>query len=326
MIDQEKHMNFGKTGIDNLEIHRITDHVLLVHQIKVPSLFSCCDGLIILPGEGRNSKTIVLDLNIEPKYIQAICLKYGPVSDYVNTHGHMDHIAHVHAWEKAGATIHAPQTEARYLEDLFQFYKGYGWDSMHDFSLIKRFASLNQYMPCKKIIHFRPGDQLQFDNFAVNTMGLSGHSVSHVGFFLPSEKLLHVSCIGFDMPAPGKDGFGPWYGFKQCSISTYLNDIDYAESIYLENADFLTSSHAYVAKNPDTSPFDYMRSKISRNQIKVDQALRTMAPHIEVEEKVKRLLEMDLFFPKYKIKGFLFDIYTFWESWMIKHHMRRSNY
>ena len=113
-------------SLENLKISNVTKDILLVHQNKPPFYFSCCDGLLVLPKKGRNSETIVLDLNIEPKYVQTIYKKYGPISDYVNTHGHMDHIAHVHAWEQLGAKIHAPFPESNNLLNLRQFYETFG--------------------------------------------------------------------------------------------------------------------------------------------------------------------------------------------------------
>ena len=64
--------------IDNLEIKHVTNDILLVHQIKPPYYFSCCDGLIILPKERRNSNAIVLDLNIEPNLVKLMNKYYHP--------------------------------------------------------------------------------------------------------------------------------------------------------------------------------------------------------------------------------------------------------
>ncbi|MHA1285546.1 MAG: MBL fold metallo-hydrolase, partial [Promethearchaeota archaeon] len=104
-------------AINNLKISLITPDIWLIHQIKPPFYFSCCDGLIILPKEGKSKETIVIDLNIEPEYVEKIDRIIGPVSDYICSHGHLDHIAHVHAWENIGAKIHAPYPESENLLD-----------------------------------------------------------------------------------------------------------------------------------------------------------------------------------------------------------------
>lgn len=317
-------MNTNKNPFNNLQINHLPDNILLVHQVKAAAQFSCSDGLLVLPKEDRNTQTIAIDLNIEPEYIHAVYDKYGPVSDYVNTHAHMDHIAHVHVWEELGAVIYAPDPEAKYLTDLQEFYKGYGWDEKHDFSLIRQFSELNQFHECNRVIPFSPGDTLQFENFTLETIPFKGHSKAHVGFLLPKEKTLHLSCLGFDQPSPGMDGFGPWYGFKESSIDQYLKDIDHAELVYKEKADFMTSAHAHVVQNPETDIFDYMRLKIYERQQIIDHELENLPPQSTIEDKLSNLLELDLFFPKQRIKGFLKDIYTFWESWIIRHHVKRS--
>ena len=309
--------------IDNLQIRKVTEDVLLLHQIKPPSVFSCCDGLLILPKEGRNQKAVVLDANIEPKLVSEVNYLYGPIKDYVCTHGHMDHITHVHAWEEIGATLHAPDIEAHYLLDLRNFYEGYGFNQTVKFSAIEKFGKLNKFLKCSDVTTFEPGERLKFENFEVESIPFTGHSKAHVGLLLHEEKLLHVSCLGFDQPKPEANSFGPWYGFRECSISQYIKDIDMAEMIY-RNLDFLTSSHSYIAKNGDIRPFEYMRRKIKENQQKVDVALINLKPTPNFEDKVKKLLRLDIFFPKKKMKGFLREIYSHWESWIITKHVQQS--
>ena len=311
--------------IDNLEITKVTEDILLIHQKKPPYNFSCCDGLIILPKKGRNTLTIVLDLNIEPNLINQINDYYGPISFYVCTHGHMDHMAHVHHWETLGAKIYAPIPEHKYLLDLYNFYEGFGFSDVMDFSIIKKFGELNGYQKCNQVNPYNPGDILEFEDFIIETIPLIGHSKAHVGFLLPRERIIHISCLGFDQREPGEDGFGPWYAFDECSISQYFKDIDLTESIFLKRADFLTSSHSYIVKNPDIIPFTYMREKIAKNQIIVDQAIISLKPS-KTEFSIDDFLKIDLFFPKKKMKGFLLEIYNFWESGIISKHIERSRY
>jgi len=312
--------------IDNLEITKVTEDILLVHQIKQPFFFSCCDGLLVLPKNGRNLKTISLDLNIEQEYVNLLNEVYGPISDYICTHSHLDHICHVHAWEEVGTTIHAPLPEASFLLDLHNFYLGFGFDEGLDYSTVKEFANLNGYQKSKQVKAFTPGETLKFDDFRLETISFQGHSKAHIGFLLSNEKVFHISCLGFDKPDPETEGFGPWYGFKETSISQYLEDINKAEEIFLQRAKFLTSSHSYIVENPDISPFDYMRKKVSNNQEKVDNALNdSNNTHTSEDDAVQHLLDMDLFFPKSRLKGVIYEIYRFWESWIIRKHIQRSS-
>ena len=68
-----------------------------------------------------------------------------------------------------------------------------------------------------------------------------------------------------------------------------------------------------------------MREKIAKNQIIVDQAILSLKPS-KTELSIDDFLELDLFFPKKKMKGFLLEIYNFWESGIISKHIERSKY
>jgi len=311
----------AQIDLKNLQIKEVSNNILLVKQINPPFYFSCSDGLILLPEKERNQNLIVLDLNIEPKYVDLIIEKYGKPSYYINTHGHMDHIAHVHEWEKYGAQILGPKGEIENLLNLNYFYRCYEFSEGVSFSSIEKFAKVNGYNHCQNISSFQPGEVLELEDLELQTIPLTGHSKSQVGFLLKEDKIFHISCMGFDISKPDDNGFGPWYGFKQCSIEQYIKDIDLAEKLYKEKADCLTSSHSYIVKKPDLLPFIYMRDKIKQNQLIVENALKQIDTNLCLEDKVQELLKMDLFFPKMKMNGFLKEIYTFWEYWIIKNSL-----
>jgi len=311
--------------INNLIITRLTNEIFLCHQLKASAPFTCCDGLIIRPKKGQNSNTIILDLNLEPKYIRQIDKIYGPVSDYVCSHTHLDHSAHVHVWESLNVKIHVPLQEYEHLLDHKILLERFGFLEGLSLSTGKKFIDLNGYNECKQVHPFQPGSILDLDDLLVKTIHFPGHSFGHVGFYLQEPMLLHMSCLGFDQPNPNIDGFGPWYGFEHNSITQYLEDIDKAEKIFENNGNILTSSHSFVINKPSKVPFEYMRRKIEENQEKVDNALKCLGKnHFSEDEKVKELLKLDLFFPKHKMRGFLLEIYTLWELWFIKNHIKRS--
>lgn len=88
--------------------------------------------------------------------------------------------------------------------------------------------------------------------------------------------------------------------------------------------DFLTSSHSYIVKYPDKTPFEYIRRKIKENQKIIDIALANSKLNPNFEDKIQKLLKQDLYYPKRKMKGFLKKIYAFWEYWIIEKHLQRS--
>ena len=311
--------------LENLTLTRLTSEIFLCHQINSSAPFTCCDGLIIKSKKGQNSNTIVLDLNLETQYIRQIHKIFGPVSDYVCSHTHLDHSAHVHIWEELGVKIHVPAQEYDHLLDHKILLEKFGFLEGISLSTGEKFIKLNGYKECKNVYPFQPGEVLDLNNLLVKTIHFPGHSFGHIGFYLQEPKLLHISCLGFDQPKPGVDGFGPWYGFKHNSITQYLKDIDNAESFFKSHGKILTSSHSYVINTPSKIPFEYMRRKIKENQEKVDLALKSLdKKSIFEDDAAKELLKLDLFFPKHKMQGFLLEIYTLWESWFIKNHIKRS--
>jgi len=312
-------------NIPGLDIIVIKKDILLLKQIEPPFRFSCSDGLLILPTKGRNSESIVIDANIEPKYVNKINEIFGPISYYICSHGHMDHIAHVHQWENNGAEIYAPRKEAANLLNLRNFYNCYDFDKMISFEDIEKFGEINKYENSKKATSYKAGSILLFGNLHIKTIPLIGHSISHVGFFIEDEQLLHISCLGFDKKFPEDEGFGPWYGFKQCSIEQYIKDIQKVKNLFQKKCRFLTSSHSYLIRENDKTPFQYMLNKIKENHKKIQNVLKnfddTHLKNQKIANLAKILFEKDIFFPKKKMKSFLKNIYRLWEYWIIRHHL-----
>ncbi len=312
----------GKIKIKNLEITNVTEDILLIHQIKPPFDFSCCNGLLVLPKEGRNKDAIALDLNIEPKLSLELFKAYGHVSDYVCTHGDMNHMAHIYGWEALEANIYAPNPEHMNMIDLYNYFNAFNFADITDFETIEAFADLNGFALCKNVKSFEPGDTLKFEDLEIATISFKAHSEGLVGLFLPEEKIFHISSLGFDKPDPETDGFGPWYGNKKCSLEQYHEDIDKAEELFMEEAEFLTSSQGYIVEKDDKSPFDYMRRKIKEKQEKINESILTLNLSTDFEDCVELLLGEDLFFNKRKMKGLLRIVHTSWENWIIRNHLQ----
>ena len=69
---------------------------------------------------------------------------------------------------------------------------------------------------------------------------------------------------------------------------------------------------------------DTLNQEINKNQEVEDQAILSLKTTKGNEISTEDLLELDLFFPKKKMRGFLLTIYNLWEYWIIKKHMERS--
>ncbi len=307
---------------ESLRITSVTDDVLLIRQNDPAVPFSTCDGLLVLAKAGRNRRAVAFDLNIEPHLIDLVAGEYGPVGDCVVSHGIMDQVAHLHAWEDLGAVVHAPRPVAAHLSDLKAFYRGLGCDDSIGFSAFRAFAELCRYQPCGAVRDYRPGEVFRFDNLVVGTIPFKGRAPGCVGFTLVNERVFHIGGLGFDREGAEGDGFGPLYGFKGCMIPAYLRDIDLAREVYLAHSDLLTSISSGPVARPDITPFEYMAQKIMNNRARVEEAEEALSPSLKsAKKKLRALLEQDLFFQKDEMKGPLRDYCTHLEYWMIRHHM-----
>ncbi len=316
--------------LENLEITQLTNEVFFIHQIKATNFFTRSDGLLLLPSPLKNQTPVIMDLNLQPKEISLVynafhLSNYNRI-DYVISHAHMDHIANVYKWEELGATIHCPQDHKEKITNVEHFYKDYGFYEGVDKQVVEKFAPLMGYQECKNVPQtFVSGETLVFDQLHVETIPLLGHSGGHVGFFFPDFKLLHISCVGFDLqnPAEISRGFGPWYGFDECDLDVYQADITKLENKFFQDANIMTSSHSYVVYEKTHFPFEYMRNKIKENQKKVNQAISTLKiDHLSHEEQLQFLIKQDIFFPKKRMDSPLKEIFTFWELGLLKHHLR----
>ncbi|MHA1767511.1 MAG: MBL fold metallo-hydrolase [Promethearchaeota archaeon] len=314
-------------NLENLSIEEIYPNIYFVHQIKASAYFTRCDGLLVMPRKEWNLNPVVIDLNIEPVHIHSIfnhfnLNRYSKI-DYICSHGHMDHIAHVHEWENLGAIIHSPTPHQDNLISIKAFWRSFGFIKGLNEDYASYLGDLNHYKSCKnRPLIFQPGLDLKFDCFQIQTIPLEGHSLGHVGLFFPNEKILHISCLGFDKQFPEDDQFGPWYGFEECSLELYEKDIDTAEKIFLNSADILTSSHSYVVRKKNKEPFNYMRKKIMKNRNKIEEAIKEYYKNGIKSDLVEYLLSLDLIYPKHKMDDPLSSIFRFWESWMIRNHLK----
>ena len=58
----------------------------------------------------------------------------------------------------------------------------------------------------------------------------------------------------------------------------------------------------------------------------MDQAIITLNESNKFHPDIDSFLELDLFFPKKRMKGFLREIYNYWETGFIIKHIERSKY
>ena len=338
--------------LPSLEITHLRENVYHITQTASQGRFSSCDGLLCLPINSDNSHVVILDLNLEPRFIMEVFQSFnlGQYSriDYFVSHPHMDHIANVWKWEELGANIYLPSPfPSTLLLDPLNFLKQFHFEEYVSLPTGYQLCETNGFHPCRQPAKsYSPGDPLPIDpgNYSIMSIPLYGHGIGHTGFLFPDLAIVHISCLGYDLrhpyhsdrpDDPNNSGFGPWYGFPDCSLSQYWADIFKIEEKFEEliqkdlYTPILTSSHAHVIRGRATEVFDYLRQKIMANHEKIrakvqDVNLLDCQPE-EIEkndEKIlQKLLQEDIIFPKRKMHGWLRELYTFWEYWHLKLHL-----
>jgi hypothetical protein len=203
------------------------------------------------------------------------------------------------------------------------------------------------------------GQEFNYNSIKIQTVPLTSHSIGHCGFIITfpynNMKIFHTSCLGLDqgslksnnMP---KDGFGPWYGFKTSDINFYLDDIKKAEEIS-QDCSIITSSHGLINfqenvqikhihgktnfirvldhSSEEETPFNYMRRKISERREKILKAIESLGygkedvqKILKSEEIIKKIVDMDIVYSKYRISSNLLAAYKFWERLLIINHLK----
>ncbi|MHA1674125.1 MAG: MBL fold metallo-hydrolase [Promethearchaeota archaeon] len=335
----------------SLEITHLRENVYHITQTTSQGRFSSCDGLLCLPSNSNDSHVVILDLNLEPPFITEVFQTFNLAQyeriDYFISHAHMDHIANVWKWEELGANIFLPSPfPSNILLNPLNFLKHFHFEDYVSLATGYKLCETNGFHPCRQLAKsYSPRDLLPIDSIKLTIMSipLYGHSIGHTGYLFPDLAIVHISCLGYDLrhpynldntDYPKNLGFGPWYGFPDCSLSQYWADISKIEEKFEEfNQEdqlipILTSSHAHVIRGNATKVFDYMRQKIMKLHEKIRTLLRDLnLLDLQDEEKILEiLLKKDIIFPKRKMQGWLQELYTFWEYWLLKLHLPFTGY
>ncbi len=274
-----------------------------------------CNGLILT--SPRDSKAVLIDCSFREEEIEQIFQEFGEVS-YVSfmTHLHVDHVQYTHLYEKLQIPIYSPIPENEYITDLQWFMQSNG---AVDFGISKEFLgyinNFTRFRPLRQVIAFTPGDVFDFDSISLKSIPLPGHSPGHTGFEIkhknpsPQHKdVLFVADIGIEE-------FGPWYGFKYCDITQYLNSIDLAKQLF-KNGDFiLLSSHGAPIFDPETLVFEQTRAKF-------EESIQKLRYYLEIDgPDLSQLVGKGIYYKREvlaKMDEKVRELYHFWEALSIQ--------
>jgi len=214
---------------------RIADGITyLVPPRSARSTFLGCAGILL-----EGARTAVIDANMGPEETLPLLEKVRPEVCVVS-HFHVDHSRWAHeAASLAGAVVHVPAAEQRYLADVDHFVERCGipdpelaarWRSW-----LTRSAGLR---PVPDAVPLSPGETIDLGAMSIRVIDAAGHSPGHQAYWIEPGRILFCVDIGVD-------SFGPWYGWRDADLKTYVRSIlRLAET----DAALLVTSHGGIVK------------------------------------------------------------------------------
>lgn len=276
-----------------------------------------CNGLVIK----NENEAILIDCNYNKDEIDQLLEAIEvPVRSYLVSHMHLDHVNNLHKWNGYGVPLLCPVPEDSYLRDFSNLLKfsgstGYGTDEEMKLFTFK----IQGFREIKDIQGYLPGSVFELTGVTVESIHLPGHSPGHCGFVIKDtrgrvrEDVLFTSDLGLD-------SFGPWYGFKYCSISDYRKSISLLRDMYRGGNYILAGSHNEpVPPEKGAEMIDRIDEKINTNE-------RRLLNYISKnrEFSLDDILLTGLYYSRSsmeKMNDLVRTLYRFWEYYALKNHL-----
>ncbi len=213
---------------------RITDKITYVEPDSMTN-FTSCAGIIV-----NSVKKVMVDTNMGPGHTSSLLELEQPDAAII-THYHLDHSI----WTRqvaahTNARIFIPEPEENYLTSLDFVIE----QTAQPFGMAEEWKNFVKNNLGYKALgnHECYSNATSFKDLAPEMVIVEtpGHSPSHTSFYFPDEKILFSGDMGLDR-------FGPWYGWKDCSIKKIVDSI-----LRLDGMDIgliLTSHGGIVKKN-----------------------------------------------------------------------------
>ncbi len=286
---------------DNMKRVKITEKIEYLTPENAISRF-LCSGMII-----NDSAKVFFDANFGRADTRALLLSEKPDFALIS-HYHLDH-----SWwgGLAGTFSHAslfvPSGEEVYLMDLGYFLEmtqGQGRPAR----LWAKFVS--EEIQYKAIDHFTPYDSsldLELRGVRMTFVPAQGHSPGHMAVYFPDPKILFTSDLGLGP-------FGPWYGFKDCDITLYVDSLLRLKGM---NPRLLLTSHEGVIRKGIDAVFDRCIAAIFMREDLISKKLDKGLSRDEITA------DGVYFLKKEKARGPLKDFLTMWDGVMFDHHLKK---
>ena len=276
-----------------------------------------CNGLVIR----GDDEAILVDCNYKETEINQLLESIAvPVTMYLVSHMHLDHVNNLHEWSGHDIPLLCPIPEDSYLRDFNNLLKysgstGYGTDEEMKVFTFK----IQGFREIKEIKGYQPGSTFKIKGVTVESIHLPGHSPGHCGFIIKDERGTLMEKVLFTSDL-GLDSFGPWYGFEYCSLSDYRQSISMLRDIYSEGDYILAGSHNEpVFGNTGAPMIDLIDEKINSNEQRLLEYISE-----NKEFSLDDILLTGLYYSRSsmdKMNDLVRKLYRFWEYFALKNHL-----
>ncbi len=261
--------------------------------------FSACAGIIV---KGR--KKILIDTNMGPSETAALFSAEQP-DIAISSHYHLDHSAWCWtALSECDAVLYIPEIEAEYYRDFNHFIKmtcgpyglGKEW---------REFAyNVTGFREVSKFETYTPDVEFDVGGSIIKCLPSPGHSPGHTSFYLPDEKILFTGDMGIDR-------FGPWYGWFDCDLFSFIDSILRLKSMETE---ILITSHGGILKENIGSAWDKCLAFFIENE-------RSVASLLEKGTSSEEIVSEGLFYKgKEKVGEPMRSFLYMWDDMILKNH------
>ena len=252
--------------------------------------------------EGR--KKIFIDMSMENELSRKLVEEENP-DVLVASHYHLDHSLWLRKVNLNGREVWVPEGEEGYFSDIERFLDGtVGPDS----PFREGFRSvLLSFLRWKKVEGFTSYGEISVDlgNFTLEVIRIPGHSPGHSAFYIPEKRILFAGDIGV-----GK--FGPWYGWRDCSIPAYIESVKKLMDI---PARILISAHDGIFEEPKKALEGVLEKLVQREEM--------IARALEEGKSKEEIIEEGIYFKnKHKIPEPQRTFITVQDSIMLYHHLQ----
>ncbi len=216
-----------------------------------------CNGLFI-----DDDIKILVDTGSGREPLEKLLEQVGHVDVVINSHYHLDHIAHNSLFKESEFWAHEYDAPAlRSKEDFCRFV---GIDDKFWTELLKAF-------PVPDDLYSTEVDKVLTDGQWINTgrmqwqvVHLPGHTPGHIGLYQPERGILFTGDIDLS-------SFGPWYGNKSSDIQQFLQSIERVKQF---QPNTVVTSHGKVVTEKIEFALDRYAGVVFEREQKITNALK----------------------------------------------------